>query len=73
MKSLVKHLLALVLCIGIAYIGIISVETQVSIPPQEISWTWFFLFLGVYLIIIRPVCDYWANAVSDLLDIKKPD
>lgn len=73
MKSLIKHLLALAISIGIAFIGILCVETQIKLDPQEISWTWFFSFLGVCFIIIRPVCYYWGNTISDLLDIEKTE
>lgn len=72
-KTIFRYLLGLALSTGIAYIGILSVEKQIELEFQGISWSWFFSFIGMYFIIIQPVARYWSNIVCDLLDIKKPE
>ena len=74
MKTIIKYLLAFALSIGITYLGYYCGQELFAIPKDEaMSLKWFMLFLGVYIIIIRPVCDYWTDIISDFLDIPKQD
>ena len=70
MKKLIKYILAVVLVIGIGVIGYVCTGRLIDIGNDKITFEFVFVFMGWYIIIMRPVIDYWGNKVCDLLDIK---
>lgn len=71
-KSILKYLLGLAMSIGIAYISLIAIQTQLETPKEQVfGWKWFMSVTIIYLLIVRPVCNYWSDIIYNLLDIEE--
>ena len=73
--TILKHLFALALSIGIVVLGyhcaeVVCLTNKHDMTTKE-TIKWFIYFFAVYIIIIRPVCDYWLDKISNWLNIKK--
>lgn len=69
-NTILKYLIALAVSIGIAYLGYICIE-KLYTSPIERDWSWmdWTYFMGMYFIIVRPVCNYWSGKISDIIGI----
>lgn len=74
-KKILKYLIALAVSIAIAYLGYWCGENLYTEPSKNNEWSWKYwgYFIGFYVIVVRPVCNYWTDIISDALDIKKND
>ena len=72
--AIIRYLIGLILCIGISYLGIISVNNLINYNENPITtFELFMSIMGIYVIIIRPVGNYWADEVIKLININKDE
>ena len=73
-KSMINNILKLLIAIGctlaICYVGYTCGEIIYKSPRNWTLLDWS-AFIGFYFIIIKPVCDYWNDKISNILGIPK--
>jgi hypothetical protein len=72
MNKILIYLIALGVSIAIALLGYKCAEI-IYTPPIERDWSWmdWLAFIGFYVIVIKPVADFWTDKICDILGIPK--